>query len=471
MKLIAYIAVFVLLFSFASAAVSIEESSVTFKVDYSGFTDEDQDTVTVSTETFTLSSDEDITITISADLPENYEVDEKDVALIASEEKQVTLTLRAPHKQDVGIKTVGKIQVKDSSDNLLASADLKQETASMLEFNRLSVSYVNTEEKSKKDRFNGDDEQYVLEDDVKPNTEVVLEFELRNLFDNDYDQDDGQLEDVELHIEADDNDLLPDDFQEDYSLGDIEADSKIVETIRFALNPDADSAVYTLEFTVEAQDGKGYNYEIYKELELEIVLLRDDIRITVAEIQPVDACESSLTLDLALKNFGSRDQDYVAVRVYNQELGINKEIRNIPLEENGNDDSWSQSLTFNNLDLVAKTYSLDITTYIDNDEAIGFERLNFAVGSCSNEQNDEPGEEIPKDQDKENNDSANGSQSNSDPTETPKNEADKIGSSTIVSSVEDPYTNDDYLVSIMVVGIIMTLAIIGMFTFILVKKK
>jgi len=469
-KLIVYVAILVLLLSFASATVSIEESAVTLKVDYSDFTDGDQDTIAVTTEQFTLSSDEAITVTLSADLPSNYGLEEKDITLAAGEEKSVSLVIQVPHRQDGGIKNIGQIKVTDSSDNVLNSVSLKQETKSMLEFNRLSVSYVNTDEKNKKDRFNGADEQYVLEDDVRPNTEITLEFELRNLFDNDY--DDLMLEDVELHIEADDNDLLPDDFKEDYSLGNIKAEGKIVETVKFILNPDADSTTYTLEFTVEAQDERGYNYEISKELELNIDLLKHDVRITKAEIYPVDTCDSSLILDLTLRNFGSYDQDYVAVKIYNQELGLNQDVRNIALEENSYDDTWSQSLNFGSLKLAAKTYSLDITAYIDNNKAIDIERLDFTVNSCqtSSDEVNKEDENSPEENEGKTEDDQP-LDNNIDQSESAKDQSEKIGSSKIISSIEDPYTDDDYLVSIMVVGIIMTLAIIGMFTFILVKKK
>ena len=124
----------------------------------------------------------------------------------------------------------------------------------------LKVEYSDKDEKTQRDYFEDDELDVDLEHEVLPDSEIIFTFKLKNLFDDDYDEDYSELEDIQITIEPDDDDVVRDDFEEDYELENLRAGEKISQEIRFFISEEADSQDYSFEITIEAEDGKGNKY-------------------------------------------------------------------------------------------------------------------------------------------------------------------------------------------------------------------
>src|SRR3989338_4092182 len=368
--LILLIGVLLLLPLFAAAAPTITETSVKLTADYSKFADEDDDFIVVTTESFTVdNTDGTSEVTVKATgLPSGYTSSTATVEMSQSEE--VTLTINVPHSNSPGSEKIGTIVITDSNGNQLGSdsADLIQDTLSMLDLTELEVKYVDADGKTQKDEFTSDDDTYALENEVKPYTEMTFTFDLSNLFDRDY-QKQGELEEVELTIDVDDEALLVEGFEDTYSLENIEAGKEGKFTVTLPISEEVEPDTYTLEFTITAEDGEGIEYEIKKEVELEIELDDEDIRIVQAKLVPGTAtvCDKEVSLQVEVHNFGSDDQDKVRLNLLNAELGINEKVENVAIDAHTeDDDSWKKTFSIPLENVKAKIYFLDLKTYIDS---------------------------------------------------------------------------------------------------------
>src|SRR3989344_5468978 len=213
----------VLLAASASAAVQITESEIVLNVDYGSFNDDDQTKLTVATVPFTLTNtgSSEVTVRVEAvGLPAGYTfTPHPDVTIPAtsgSNTKTETLTLQVPHDKDGGEETIGTIKVSLLNGVQEDTAVLKQVTKDMLIIKELEVRYVTEDGNNKRDPFDEDKIDMKLSKNVLINTEITFDFNIRNLFDNDYDDGDSAIESIELDIEPDDNDLFSDDPEETY---------------------------------------------------------------------------------------------------------------------------------------------------------------------------------------------------------------------------------------------------------------
>src|SRR3989338_9715454 len=265
--LILLLGVLIFLPLFAAAAPTITETSVKLTADYSKFADEDDDFIVVTTESFTVdNTDGTSEVTVKATgLPSGYTSSTATVEMSQSEE--VTLTINVPHSNSPGEEKIGTITITDANNSVLDSADLVQDTLSMLDLTELEVKYVDADGKTQKDEFTSDDDTYALENEVKPYTEMTFTFDLSNLFDRDY-QKQGELEEIELVIDVDDEALLIEGFEDTYPLENIEAGKEGKFTITLPISEEVEPDTYTLEFTITAEDGEGIEYEIKKEVKV-----------------------------------------------------------------------------------------------------------------------------------------------------------------------------------------------------------
>src|SRR3989338_8966583 len=336
--LIVLIGLLLVLPLFASAAPSITESTVKITADYSKFTDDDDDFIVISTQSFTVVNDGNTAITVKATgLPSGYNSPSKTVE--ANSTSAITLTVEVPHSKSPGEEKIGSIVLTDSNNQQLDSADLIQETNSMLDLTELEVKYTNADGKTIRDEFASDDLNYALENEVKPYTEMTFTFDLQNLFDRDYNNK-GELEEIELNLDLDNSDLLKEYFQDSYPIENIEAGKGSKFSVTLPISEEVEADTYTIEFTITAEDSEGIEYEIKKELQIEIQLEDDDIRIVSAKLVPETAtvCDSEINLEVKVHNFGSDDQDKVAVTLLNTELGLNQKIENIAIDSHTEDD-------------------------------------------------------------------------------------------------------------------------------------
>ena len=401
-----------------------------------------------------------------------------DVTIPANSTVTVTFSVNVTHDKDSGRENMGAVVISDSNGVELDRASLVQETVSLVELRRVEVNYIDEEGEAQSDTFDSDDTTFELENEVKPGTEISLSLQVKNLLDNDYDQ--STFEDVQLTIEASNDDILPDNFEDEYTLNELDGGQSDTFDLNFTLNTDADARDYTLDLTLEAEDGEGAVHTVERELKIQLKRESNDVRIIKADISPatITACDASFSMQVELKNLGTRVQDETVLIIYNEKLDINKNIQNIELDDYSESDSeWSQTITFNLNNQSAGTYPLDVKVYIRGDEQIDSERLNVVLARCATPAGSQPAQNTST--------PAVGSQTTTTAvTATPPvaaappaqpdvetgSTAQQTGSpSQVVTTVESMYGQEDFIVSAFLVAMILVLALIVIFFVILLK--
>ncbi len=460
--IIVLLGILLLLPLFAAADPSITESSVKLTADYGKF-GEDDDFITVTTDSFTVTNiDGNLDITVRATgLPSKYS---SQPVIILADKKQtskiVTLTIQVPHSKSPGQEKIGTIIITDSNGTQLGnSADLIQETLPMLDLTELEVKYIGADGKTQKDEFASDDKTYKLENEVKPYTNLVFTFDLKNLFDKDYGNN-GKLDEIELAVDVDNEDLLKEGFEDKYALEDIEPGKEGKFTLTLPINEEVEAETYTLEFTITAEDGEGIEYEIKKELEVEIQLDDDDIRIIKAVPGTATICDKEVSLAVEVHNFGSDDQDKVKVTLQNSELELNQIIENIVIDAHTeDDDSWQKTFTIALENVKTKIYFLDLKTYIGSTltdaEVVQLELNPCVVAEPVVEEQTESPLVQPEEK----------------TTEKPTAKTETITGNVVKSIEKIPYTSNDYLVALMLIAIAVVAAMIVLMLVILFKEQ
>ncbi|MAG72756.1 hypothetical protein CL620_00440 [archaeon] len=480
-QLLTPLLVLVLLAVTVSANIEItdglDNGDLLVEVDYSKFDEEDEERIIETTNAFTITNNGDAEeiITISAEgLPGDYRSANQEVTVAAGASTQVEFNIEAPHDKNPGRSSIGTIKLEASNT---VTAPLVQNTLNMLSFKEITVDYVDEDGKNRDDDFDAQTEtSFTLDNDVKPGTELILTFEVENLFDND-DYDESELEKIEIEIDADDDDIFPSDFTDTYDFSDIKADKKDEITVRFTIPEDANSGDYNLEFKLTGEDGKDVDYEIERKVKLELKREKDDVRFTQTRFSPatVQACEgNTYTLDLEIQNFGTDDQDHTVVTVENADLDISENFPDFALEEFDEDDTWRRSITYTvPAGLTAKTYNVDANVFIDRDETQDFKRIELVVEACPSaaptpvvRPNRTPTQPT---QSAETTEPAAGTDSNEEPEASTETNS-VTGSAVVPQSIEDPYTIEDLFIGGIIVAVVLVVAMIGLFFMILIKK-
>lgn len=368
-----------------------------------------------------------------------------------------------PHDKDAGNESLGFLVLKDESNGtILQEISLRQQTKSMLQLKEFIVAYVSEDNKEEEDVFDERDADFRTAEFAKPGTNVTLRFTLENLFDNSYEE--GSLEDLQITLEADDEDLFAESFSEEYELDPLAADKTIEFWVSFLIADDADAGDYTFEIAIEAEDEKGARHSVNRELLLDVQREDDDVRITKAALLPATlSCATEFTLDVAIKNFGADNQDHAGITIFSQKLGINKHVKDIELEEFDEDDTtWDQQFRFSvPSGISAGSYPLEVRAFVDQDQLEEIFPLSLQVGSCAPEEENTVEDEEPEEQPAE----IQVAEIIADEPEEAVTEifqegTQQISSSAIVATVENPYTLQDVLVAMLFVSVVLTLAII-----------
>ena len=455
----------------ATAAIEITETSVTVDADYSNFNDEDQNTISGTVSAFTLKNtdtlaDAVVTVSVSGFPSSKYSAEARDYTITAGSTLSVTdFKINIPQTQDQDETEIGALEVKlKNGTSVEDSAKLIQNTLPMLLWEELKVEYSDKDEKTQRDYFEDDKLDVDLEHEVLPDSEIIFTFKLKNLFDDDYDEDYSELEDIQITIEPDDDDVVRDDFEEDYELENLRAGEKISQEIRFFISEEADSQDYSFEITIEAEDGKGNKYSQEKTLTIEVERQSDHLKITRAELgaEEITTCDTSFTLDFEVKNIGTQDQRYAGISIYNSELTINENIRDLNIERYDDDENtWSRKFTFTSEKGFAPgTHVFDLRAYVDRTVEMDRQQVTLIVEEAA------CGVTVPPTEDEE---EPTPSETEQTQTTTGTTTGNQISSSVVAQTVENPYTSDDLIIAGLIVAVILVLAMIVTFFVILVK--
>lgn len=377
-----------------SAAVQLSKSEVLLSVNYEDFTSEDQQSIRATTESFVLTNTDatEVTVRITATgLPQGYLSEPRTVTIPANgNSESLSLIVDVPHREDSGKSTIGTLSITSTTDNtLLASASVKQDSKTMLELNRVEISYVSEDNDDEFARFSETDREYKIDQNVLIGSTMKVNFKVKNLFNRNYDEDSRFIDDIELTIEASDDDLFGGErFTTRYPVGDLEAKNSQEIEVQIPIGVKADTGDYTLEVTLEGTDGEGATHTLERNIEFEIVRKRDDIRITKAQLSPAMlSCGDTITVDLELTNFGSRSQEFAGVLVYNEMQGVNRNVQDIQLEEYADAQNvWREQLTFPLQNQTQGTYTFDVTALIDRSVEADSKRVTLTVDACAPQQ-------------------------------------------------------------------------------------
>jgi len=473
--------IFVLFASLALADVEIndDDNKVTFDVDYNDFSDDDQEFLSESiTVILENNGAENETVKILLEeLDEDYSYDDVDDKLVpAGESVSVAININVPHQKENGEETIGQVVIKDESDVEIDRVAIEQSTKSMLDFKEIEIEYVNEDGDNENEDFDAnDDDSFDLDEKVRIGSEVTLTLIFENLFDRDYDDRLSALENIEITIEADDNDLFDSDFEEDYDMPDIDAQDSDELSVTFQIDEDADAGDYTLEFTVKAEDGNNVDYEIKKELTIELQRDRNDIRIIRANVVPstVQACqETTITVDSKIKNFGTRDQRYAALTLYSQKLSLDIKEMDIVIEKHSDrDNTFDKNFHFTiDENTVPGKYLLALRVYVNRDDLVDDDLVELIVEKCPVASSD-------SDNDSGSANTQDGNQVIVSTIDTQGNEVVVVDATTgdgtdnqIIESVEGSYSKDDIIIASMIIGIVLIMIFIVLLVILLMRK-
>ncbi|MDP3734378.1 MAG: hypothetical protein Q8R37_04045 [Nanoarchaeota archaeon] len=464
---------FILAANSAVATVDISENQLLVDVNYASL--EDDDALDVSMQ-LTLNNPDAVSSTVQitfSGLPSGYQPSvASQVTVPANGTTTVPITVNIPHREDSGEKDIGFVIIKDTSGNEVDRVTLRQRTASMIKIKEFTIDYTNNDGSSETDSFDGNDINFDLTEDIKSGTEVMFTFDLENLFDKDYDEDDGELTDITVTIDADDNDIYQNEIPDEYNLGSLANHEETEFTVNFRLSDDADAGIYSFDITLEADDGKDAKHTYTNEISFNVERVQDDVRITAIKMtpEPITTCTEQFNVDVNLKNFGTQKQSDVRIALYNAAAGIDDNLADIIIDKySRNENEWKKVFQYSLKDIAAGSYPLDVTIFINDDEPIDYQRLFMAVEECAviSETIELPEEVItvPEEAAEE------ATEVEMSVTTESSKESNKVTSSTIVATIEDPYTSDDILVSMLVVAIVTVLATVVIFSVILFKKK
>ena len=390
---LALVMLFTLIFTAAAeATIEIKDEQISFDVDYNQFSTDSQKQIASSGQVnLANTGTEGANLILSfSNLPAGYTTEEStSITLSPGESKTIPYTIQVPHKKDSGKSAIGTLLVQDASTKAaLASQSLIQNTKSMLSLYEVEIIYTDKEGKIKTEQFtteNDKNDQIQLDNSIKPGTEVKMTFSTENLFDRDYDQDYAELDNIELNIEPDDTRLFVDrKFEEMYTFENLDARKKDEKVITFTVADDVDPGEFVFEITLSGEDGKSLSHKVKKELTLSTERVRDDVRIVSAEITPENlTCEESVNLHIFIQNYGTNDQDYTGLVIYNQKLGINENLADLHLSRASKEENryeYTKTITLPK-NIPAGSYPLDVTVLIKKNEKADNVILPFKEGT------------------------------------------------------------------------------------------
>ena len=472
----------VLLFGFATAAVEFDSDNLNLEVDYHDFNGENQNHLSKNINVLVRNTNaEPITVILSAvNLPADYSADDVSQAIEANGESIFIFNVQVPHKQKNGDANIGFLVIKNEENLELDRINLVQKTKSMLELRELSVEYTDYNGNDKDEDFDtrySDKNEFELKNDIRIGSKITLIFDIKNIFDRKYDLDNSFIEKIALTINADDSDIFPNDFEEEYSLEDLEAWEDQDLTVSFAIDEDADDGNYKLDLTLEGEDGKGSQYKVKKTLSMELSRSRDDVRIDNIQLTPssIELClDNELLLDATLQNYGTRDQTFVEFSLYNLKLKIDQHIEDIQIKKYSRSDNiWEKSFKIQLPEVIEPgTYPIELRVFIDHDDLVDEETVSLAITRCSA---DIPAAEEPAAEEKKEEpsivtgllDKLKGNEGNE---KTEEIEENVVEEGEIVYTIEDPYTTNDFIMAGLIMAVIIVLALITLFIVILLRK-
>jgi len=240
------------------------------------------------------------------------------------------------------------------------------------------------------------------EREAMPESKIKLEIKVKNLYDEDVDEDISDINDIEVTATVN-------DIEEDHDL-ELESDqfdlsAQDTETITFEFNVplQVEEDTYAIDIKVKGEDGLNVEHEVFWTVYFKVDKKSHEIRITNVEITPNEfKCTRKGKLEFSLINLGTRNEDEVIVTVQNSALGLNYKKENIELDKDpfSDDNIYDISVPLNLENVKAGTYEVIIKVYLDENDYVegdysSYKKVDVVVKECktSEEQEEEEPEE------------------------------------------------------------------------------
>ena len=388
--------------------------------------------------------------------------------LISNASQTVTINGQIPLSEDSGEHTIGQLRFGTTTYNIIVNVE------SMLDL----VEVVVYADGNKENTISNENEDT---DDLKPGMEVELRFEIKNLFDKDYDNGDIDINELTVTLNNDNDeddfgeeiDEEPRDNFDEIAAGETVEGEDVVVVIDIPADAKEDN--YELEINLEGEDGNNAKHTVTWLVDLVIDREKDDVQFETVELEdPSLKCGEATYLNFELINYGSNSQDKAAVSVYNPVLGINENYVNIKLDKNPDDEDNSFSkripITVNNT-VKAGDYQIEVRSFLNNREK-ELRNVKLTVEKCTaavvaQEETTTPIEQEDEEETAED-DIDTTSEDDSETVETTENEI-PITSGAVIQTIEDAYTLEDFMVATLIVAFVLVVAMIVIFVVILVK--
>ncbi|MFP4119314.1 MAG: CARDB domain-containing protein [Candidatus Woesearchaeota archaeon] len=272
------------------------------------------------------------------------------------ESTTVGVTLTIPDDAPAQERKIGRLKATaQSGDSTVTDySDILMEAESMLRIEEVEV------------EIDGDTDEidYGDEFEAKMGDEVTLKVTLENRY---RDSDNIELEDAYFIVE-DDEDW---DIDEESSEKDIDEDSSETFEVTFTIPYDADEDTVDLFIEAFAED-EDHGFEHFDESRFEMSIEREPHEIIIDSWNfsrnPVDCNDSTVDLDVTLRNIGENDEDEVMFSVISNknELDWHKRTRGISIDE---DEKRTETVTITLPDdLDEGSYFVELEAYYDSDE-------------------------------------------------------------------------------------------------------
>ncbi|MFC1768334.1 hypothetical protein ACFLZX_01095 [Nanoarchaeota archaeon] len=242
-------------------------------------------------------------------------------------------------------------------------------------------------------------------EDAKPGDTVSFSIEIKNIYDDDIDEEDIEIKDIEVDVTIFDIDD-DDDLEEDADEFDLDAGDKETVDVDFEIPWEVDEGDYEVEIKVKGEDDEGdFDHEIVWTLTLTVDKEKHEIIIKDSTLSPsVVKCTRDASLDVRILNIGSKDEDEVVLEVTNTDLGINIRETDLELDEGTDDNDYSKNIFIDANGLKAGNYPITVKAYYDTSDLSDTETVTLTVQDCDDDVDDDDEEEDDADDEEEEDD-------------------------------------------------------------------
>jgi hypothetical protein len=322
--------------------------------------------------------------TISASDPDgdtlSYSVTAAGDANIAQCSITGTNTLKVERKTDSSGSTTCTVLVTDGKGgSATANFPINVREVSKLKIDKIKISGdVDSQ------TYNEDDLDSTMSiKDVIPGGEFEVKITLENLYTDD---EDLQIENIEVDgtiFDVDTGDDKDDIDSDTFEIDKIKPEKDDIATLVFDIPLVVEDGSYDMEIYINAEDEDGKDFDITLNFDLEIKKESYEVAIKDVSASPtVVKAGKSFSLDVAIVNIGTKDEDDGKITVESTDMNFFTSEANIELDNDISADDNVYETTFM-IDIPEDTepgdYLFEIEAYHDKDELDDSETVTITV--------------------------------------------------------------------------------------------